>query len=167
MKRLLIAVLLIGGCAAPAEPGPTAEPFFRSILRAPSPDLKGSGIVWGLNGNGDSPGGEVQRALQDILGDQFGAVVGDINSRNVALVRVTTVMPEGTRVGDRLDVEVAAIGDASSLEGGVLFLTPLRGEIPWIFVLAQGRVRTDKEDPTAGQISGGARVEQRRRDIAK
>ena len=128
--------------------------------------LKGAGVAFGLNGNGDSPKGEMITTLKNILGNEFGRVVGDINSRNVALVLVTAVLPPFQKAGTSIDVQVAAIGDAKSLAGGTLFQTPLRspgarGEDH--FALAQGHIVVEGDaatgNPTAGVVSGGGLME--------
>jgi flagellar basal body P-ring protein FlgI len=130
--------------------------------------LKGTGVVFGLKGNGDTAKGEVLAVLKDLLGNEFGRSIGEINSRNVALVSVTATLPPFQKVGTMIDVRVAAIGDAASLAGGTLFLTPLRGpgampEDRLIFGLAQGRIVVEGEprtgNPTAGVVKRGGILE--------
>lgn len=138
-------------------------------IEGASPNLlKGAGVAYGLNGNGDSPKGETITTLKNILGNEFGRVVGDINSRNVALVLVTAVLPPFQKAGTSIDVHVAAIGDAKSLAGGTLFQTPLRsprarGEDQKTFALAQGHIVVEGDaatgNPTAGVVSGGGLME--------
>jgi flagellar P-ring protein FlgI len=137
-------------------------------------DLIGYGLVVGLNGTGDgirnSPFTEdimaniLERLGVNITGEQF-------RPRNVAAVLVTATLPPFARAGSRLDVTVSAIGDASSLFGGTLVMTPLNGADGQIYAVAQGAViaggvaargqaaEVVQGVPTAGSIPGGARVE--------
>jgi flagellar P-ring protein FlgI len=137
-------------------------------------DLIGYGLVVGLNGTGDG----VRNApyTEDILAgvlERLGInVTGEqIRPRNVAAVLVTAALPPFARAGSRIDVTVSAIGDASSLFGGTLVMTPLNGADGQIYAVAQGAVvaggvsaqgqaaQVVQGVPTAGTIPGGARVE--------
>lgn len=137
-------------------------------------DLVGYGLVVGLNGTGDglrnSPFTEdimaniLERLGVNVTGEQFRA-------RNVAAVLVTSTLPAFARTGSRIDVTVSAIGDASSLFGGTLIMTPLNGADGQIYAVAQGAVvaggvaaRGEAAEvvqgvPTSGTIPGGAHVE--------
>ena len=91
--------------------------------------LIGYGIVTGLAGSGDTRRNEVTRqALRNVL-SRLGTVVSDeqINSRNVAVVIVTATLPASANQGDRIDAVVSSVGDARSLAGGTLLMTPLMG----------------------------------------
>src|ERR1044072_6887636 len=102
--------------------------------------LVGYGIVTGLAGSGDSPRSEVTRqALRNAL-SRLGANVlpEQLQSRNVAAVIVTATLPPAANVGDRIDVTVSSIGDARSLAGGTLLMTPLLGPNQQPYALAQG-----------------------------
>ncbi|OXI87178.1 flagellar biosynthesis protein FlgI [Burkholderia sp. AU31652] len=135
--------------------------------------LVGYGIVTGLAGSGDSPRNQATRqALANLL-SQFDLVVGheQIQSRNVAMVMVTAALPPAANLGDALDVNVTSTGDARSLAGGTLIMTPLRGPDRRIYALAQGSVsvggyRYDangnlklKNHPTVGIVPRGGIVE--------
>lgn len=135
--------------------------------------LVGYGIVTGLTGTGDSPRNPVtQRALSNALG-RLGSNVSpeDLRSRNVAAVMVTAVLPPSANVGDRIDVNVTSIGDARSLGGGVLLMTPLIAPDQQPYALAQGSLvvggyqftsnqnAEQRNVPTAAVISDGATVE--------
>lgn len=135
--------------------------------------IVGYGVVMGLAGSGDSPRNEVtQQALKNVLG-RFGANVTteQVRSRNVAVVMVTANIPPTAKEGDRIDVSVSSIGDARSLLGGALLMTPLAGADRRTYAMAQGPVvvggyRFDadrnveqKNHPTSGLIPGGATVE--------
>jgi flagellar P-ring protein precursor FlgI len=135
--------------------------------------LIGYGIVTGLAGSGDSPRSTATRqALSNVL-SRMGANIGadQLQSRNVAGVMVTAVLPPSANVGDRIGVTVTSIGDARSLVGGVLLMTPLLGPDQKSYALAQGSMVVggynfkdnsnirQKNYPTTGTISGGATVE--------
>jgi flagellar P-ring protein precursor FlgI len=105
--------------------------------------------------------------------DKFGVNVGvdQLNSRNVAAVMVITNLPPFTGSGDKLDVNVSSMGDARSLVGGTLLMTPLYGPDKKIYALAQGPLSVggyqydlngnlvQKNHPTAAMIPDGAIVE--------
>lgn len=135
--------------------------------------LVGYGIVTGLAGSGDSPrSAATRRALSNVL-ERLGANVPDdmLQSRNVAAVIVTATLPPAANMGDRIDVTVSSIGDARSLAGGTLLMTPLLGPDRHPYALAQGSLVVggysfqdsvnlrQKNYPTTGIVSGGATVE--------
>lgn len=137
-------------------------------------DLVGYGLVVGLDGTGDglrnSPFTEeimtniLERLGVNVTGEQF-------RPRNVAAVLVTATLPPFARAGSPIDVTVSAIGDASSLRGGTLIMTPMNAADGEIYAVAQGSVissgitaegegaRVTQGVPTAGVIPAGARVE--------
>lgn len=135
--------------------------------------LIGYGIVTGLTGSGDSPrNAGTRQALSNALSRLGATVPADaIQSRNVAAVMVTASLPPSANTGDRIDVTVTSIGDARSLAGGVLLMTPLLGPDQRVYALAQGALAIggynfrdninlrQKNYPTAGIIAGGATVE--------
>ncbi|MET4682565.1 flagellar basal body P-ring protein FlgI [Brevundimonas faecalis] len=135
--------------------------------------LIGYGLVTGLTGTGDSPRNPVtQQAISNAVG-RLGANIdpADIRSRNVAAVMVTAVLPTATGAGDRIDVTVTSVGDARSLAGGVLLMTPLLAADQTPYALAQGALvvgghqfssqqnSEQRNFPSAGVITGGATVE--------
>lgn len=137
-------------------------------------DLVGYGLVVGLNGTGDgirnAPFTEdimsniLERLGVNITGEQF-------RPKNVAAVFVTATLPPFSRAGSTIDITVSAIGDAKSLLGGTLIMTPLNAADGQIYAVAQGTVvaggAAAEGDgaavvlgvPTAGVIPSGARVE--------
>lgn len=135
--------------------------------------LVGYGIVTGLAGSGDSPRSEVTRqALRNALSRLGANVVPEqLQSRNVAAVIVTARLTSTANIGDRIDVTVSSIGDARSLAGGTLLMTPLVGPNQRTYALAQGSLvvgghrfdsnlnSNQRNYPTAGTIAGGATVE--------
>jgi flagellar P-ring protein precursor FlgI len=135
--------------------------------------LVGYGVVIGLSGSGDSPRSEVtQQALKNLLG-RFGANVTteQVRSRNVAIVMVMATVPPAAKAGDRIDVSVSSVGDARSLSGGNLLVTPLLGPDRRAYAVAQGALvvggyRFDadqnveqKNYPTSALVPGGGIVE--------
>ncbi len=139
-----------------------------------SNDLVGYGLVVGLNGTGDglrnSPFTEeimtniLERLGVNVTGEQF-------RPRNVAAVLVTASLPPFARAGSPVDITVSAIGDAGSLLGGTLVMTPLKAADGEIYAVAQGTIiaggitaegaagRVTQGVPTAGVIPAGATVE--------
>lgn len=176
MMRRLIAIFLTAACGCLALPAGASEVRLKDLGRFQGwrdNMLVGYGLVSGLAGSGDSPRSRVTRqTLANVL-SQFDLIVpeSDLQSRNVAAVMVTAVLPPSSSVGDRIDISVTSIGDARSLAGGVLLMTPLRGPNRQMYALAQGPVSVggyrydfngnlaQKNLPTAGMITGGATVE--------
>jgi len=135
--------------------------------------LIGYGLVIGLNGSGDASGTKfTTQSLANML-DRLGirADAQRIKVGNVAAVIVTTSLPAFAKSGSRLDVTVSSLGDASSLQGGTLLMTPLRGPDGKIYAVAQGPVsiggflasgagaKAQKNHPTVGKVPNGATVE--------
>lgn len=137
-------------------------------------DLIGYGIVVGLNGTGDTVRNSpfTEDSLTYML-ERLGVNVQgeDIKPDNVAAVLVTAALPAFARNGSTVDVSVSSIGDAKSLEGGTLILTPLKGADGEVYAVAQGSIVVSGLDvqaegarqrqgvTTAGAIPNGARVE--------
>lgn len=135
--------------------------------------LIGYGVVIGLAGSGDTRRNVVTRqAMRNVL-SRLGTTVSeeDISSRNVAVVMVTAILRPSANVGDRVDATVSSIGDARSLAGGTLIMTPLLGPDRRTYALAQGPLlvggyRFDSElnqqqrnYPTSAILKGGATIE--------
>jgi flagellar P-ring protein precursor FlgI len=135
--------------------------------------LVGYGIVSGLAGTGDSPTNRTTRQTLSNLLAQFSLSLPPeaITSRNVAVVLVNANLPNFARQGDAIDVTVTSMGDAKSLVGGSLLLTPLKGPNGRTYILAQGPLTVggyryeangtlgEKNHPTAATIPGGGLVE--------
>jgi len=135
--------------------------------------LIGYGLVVGLKGTGD--GVLSKFTVQSVVNmlERFGIKVPkeQIILKNVAAVLVTAYLPPFAMPGQRIDVEVSSLGDAKSLQGGTLLLTPLLGPDGKVYALAQGPVslggfaaegagaRIQTAHPTAGKIPNGAIVE--------
>ena len=136
--------------------------------------LVGYGLVVGLNGTGDSLNNSpfTRQSLIGML-ERLGVSVKDqgVNTGNVAAVMVTATLPAFANTGSKMDINVSALGDASSLMGGTLLVTPLMGADGDVYAVAQGSVNISgfsaKGDagsvtqniPTAGRIPSGAIVE--------
>lgn len=104
-----------------------------------STELIGYGVVVGLNGTGDKDIELTKRTMANILQNfQIALPSKDIKSKNVAVVMVTAKAPYFHQKGDHIDVQVASIGDALSLQGGVLLMTPLLDADGRLYGLAQG-----------------------------
>ncbi|MBW1675896.1 MAG: flagellar basal body P-ring protein FlgI [Deltaproteobacteria bacterium] len=139
-----------------------------------SNQLFGYGLIIGLNGTGDKGGSKVTiQSLANTL-ERMGIQVraDDLKANNVAAVMVSASLPAFARIGKKIDVTLSSIGDAKSLQGGTLLLTPLLGVDGKVYALAQGPVSiggfsaggaagggVTKNHPTVGRISGGATVE--------
>lgn len=137
--------------------------------------LIGYGLVVGLAGNGDSSLPYTIQSFTSAL-KRFGINVpqGDVKSNNVAAVMVTTNINSFVKEGSPIDVTVSSIGDAKTLQGGILLQTPLVGADDVVYAVAQGSVvvggffagasgsggsTIQKNHPTVGVINGGAIVE--------
>lgn len=130
--------------------------------------LIGYGIVVGLKGTGDSSADVTGQSLSRLFG-KLGLDIQNnaaVKSKNAAAVIVTAKLPPFARVGNQIDVTVSSIGDATSLEGGVLLVTPLRAGDQNIYAVAQGTVSLGivaeggvKAFPTVGRVVAGATIE--------
>ena len=137
-------------------------------------DLIGYGLIVGLNGSGDSFRNSpfTEEIMLGLL-ERLGVNVTDdsLRPKNVAAVIVTATLPPFSRAGSQIDVNVSAIGDAKSLLGGTLIMTPLSAADGEIYAVAQGAVLSSGVEasgdaarvvfgvPTTGTIPSGARVE--------
>ncbi len=135
--------------------------------------LLGYGLVVGLDGTGDKSGTEFTTQTTANLLEQLGVAVSSqtIKVKNVAAVIVTADLLPFSRAGQRMDVTVSSLGDAKSLQGGTLLLTPLRAPNGDVYAVAQGPVvlggfsaqasggGTQKNHPTVGRIPSGALLE--------
>jgi len=136
--------------------------------------LVGYGLVVGLNGTGDSLRNApfTRQSLEAML-ERLGVNTrnASLNTQNVAAVMVTSNLPPFSTQGTRIDVSVSALGDAESLQGGTLLVTPLHGADGEVYAVAQGPVAVAgfkaegdaasivRGVPTVGRISNGAIVE--------
>ena len=124
----------------------------------------GYGLVIGLNGTGDA-GGEITNTSLKKMFEKLGLnPKTEITSKNVAAVVVTAKLPPFARVGQKIDLVVSSIGDASSLAGGTLLVTPLKAGDGNIYAVASGPLsigglKKGAKFATTGTVPGGATVE--------
>lgn len=127
--------------------------------------LIGYGIVVGLKGTGDGKSEFTTKSMVRML-DKLGVKLEnqDLQSKNVAAVIVTANLPAFAKAGNPIDVTVSAIGDASSLQGGMLLQAPLRAANEQVYAVAQGAVTIGSSDNkeahlTSGRVTNGAIIE--------
>jgi flagellar P-ring protein precursor FlgI len=173
------AVLALAALALATGPGAFAESRIKDIADFEGVRenlLVGYGLVVGLNGTGDSLDKSpfTQQSLIGML-ERLGVNTRDnlskLDTDNVAAVMVTATLKPFARQGTKLDISVNALGDAKSLQGGTLLVTPLLGADGEVYAVAQGPVAiggftatgasqsVTKGTPTTGRISNGAIVE--------
>lgn len=126
--------------------------------------LIGYGLVIGLNGTGDG-GGEITNTSLKKMFQTLGLnPQREVTSKNVAAVIVTAKLPPFSRVGQKMDVTISSIGDASSLAGGTLLVTPLKGGDGQIYAVAHGQLsigglEQGKKMATTARIPDGGTIE--------
>ncbi|WP_035586486.1 flagellar basal body P-ring protein FlgI [Hippea jasoniae] len=138
--------------------------------------LVGYGLVVGLAGTGDGTSSyftvqSIANALKHFGVTLSSSAMQSLQVKNIAAVLVTATLPPFAKQGDRIDVTVSSIGDAKSLQGGTLIMTPLKGPDGKVYAVAQGPVsiggynmgggatKVRKNHPTVGRIPNGAIVE--------
>ncbi|WP_409077739.1 flagellar basal body P-ring protein FlgI [Roseovarius sp. SCSIO 43702] len=174
LTRLLVGATVLLSCAGALSANQIRIKDLVEFDGVRGNDLVGYGLVVGLNGTGDglrnAPFTEeimaniLERLGVNVSGEQF-------RPKNVAAVIVTASLPPFARAGGQIDVTVSAIGDASSLLGGTLVMTPLNAADGEIYAVAQGTILAGgaaaegaaaavvQGVPTSGVIPSGARVE--------
>lgn len=178
-KRLfLFSLLAVLACWLAAVPGPafalSRVKDLASIEGVRSNQLVGYGIVVGLNGTGDTLNNIpfTKQSLQAML-ERLGVNTrgATMRTQNLAAVMVTASLPPFSTQGTHIDVTVSSLGDAKSLQGGTLLVTPLLGADGEVYALAQGSVaiagfaaegeaaKITRGVPTNGRISNGALIE--------
>ena len=182
MKSALFSLVLLLGLSGAAWADRVKD--LASVAAGRSNQLIGYGLVVGLQGTGD--GADVSFTAQSMkamlarlgvgidgpLSDfEQNATSGKIDIKNVAAVMITAELPGFAKPGQKIDINVSAIGKASSLRGGSLLLTSLRGVDGEIYSLAQGALTATGVEtsaagskvsigvPTSARIPGGATVE--------
>ena len=158
MHRILISILLVAGLSVPSvgAAAPSRIKELADVRGVRENMLIGYGLVVGLSNTGDTQ--QVLFTTQSISGmlGRLGVRVSpqDIRSRNVAAVMVTAELPAFVRSGAKLDVNVGSMGNARSLAGGTLLMTPLKGPDGQVYALAQGSVQAGGF--TAGSAQGAS-----------
>jgi flagellar P-ring protein precursor FlgI len=170
----LVIALLAAFVALPAAHASRVKDLTQ-VAGSRDNQLVGYGLVIGLAGDGDSNAVTTLRSVANTL-QRYGITVSadQVKAKNVAAVMITADIAAFMKNGSRIDVTVASLGDAKSLQGGVLLQTPLMGADGRVYAVAQGPIAVggfiggsggpggatvQKNHPTVGQISNGAIVE--------
>lgn len=158
--RVLVAVLFFSSVAEAVRLKDIAN-----VRGVRDNQLIGYGLVVGLKGTGDSKSEFTNKSMARML-DKLGVKVedGEVAKKNVAAVLITATLPPFARAGNKMDITVNSIGDASSLEGGTLVQSPLRASDQNVYAVAQGAISVGRSSgktvhSTVGSISGGAIIE--------
>jgi len=169
-----VALALSFACAAPAQAERIKD--LASVAGVRTNQLVGYGLVVGLDGTGDqtTQAPFTIQSIQNLL-QRFGVTIPPNTNpqlKNVAAVTVTADLPPFVKPGQTIDITVGTIGNASSLRGGNLIMTPMRGADGQIYAMAQGNVvvsgfgingkdgsRISLNVPSSGRIPNGATVE--------
>lgn len=121
--------------------------------------LNGYGIVVGLSGTGDKSFELTKNSLKLVLKDLgVDQNLDQFDTKNAAAVVVSAVLPAFAQMGSQLDVTVSSVGTASSLDGGTLLMTPLKGPDGKIYVMAQGKIVTVKRGGSQKSSTGQSMV---------
>ena len=172
LKSIFLAIALLVGFFGPVDAARLKDLGHVAGFRPNQ--LFGYGLVVGLNGTGDRQNTEFTvQTLANLLQDYNIRVnPNDVRVKNVAAAIVTAEVPPFVQPGTRLDATISSVGDASSLSGGVLLLTPLKGPDGKVYAVAQGAVslgggytaqgvgaKVTKNHQTAGRITAGVLLE--------
>lgn len=158
--------LVVIGCALSAQAARVKD--IANVRGVRDNQLIGYGIVVGLKGTGDSKNEFTNKSVARML-DKLGIKLEDkeVASKNVAAVIITATLPPFARAGNKIDITVNSVGDASSLAGGTLLQTPLRAADQQIYAVAQGPLLVGSgadSHATVGRLPNGAMIE---RDVAE
>lgn len=173
VKKLLFTSIVITVMVTISANGAVRLKDLATIAGARENQLVGYGLVTGLNNQGDRNLVYTLQSLSSLLRN-FGVTLPPTNlqSKNVAAVMVTATIPAFAKPGAKLDVTISSIGDAKSLQGGILPQTPLFGADGNVYAVAQGQLAIGgfssgennaslvKNHPTVGRIANGAIVEE-------
>lgn len=140
LLKIILGITLIFSFAGPLQAVRVKD--LAAIRGMRDNQLTGFGIVVGLNGTGDSRESLMSRKpLRNALERMAISITpNEIKGRSIAGVMVTATLPAFAKQGQKLDITVSAVGDAVSLRGGVLFVTPLRAHNREVFAVAQGPI---------------------------
>jgi flagellar P-ring protein precursor FlgI len=176
IRRLLAATLVLGALLIASAAEAARIKDLASIGGVRTNQLAGYGLVVGLDGTGDqtSQAPFTSQSLRNML-NQLGITIPpgqNLQLKNVAAVMVSAELPPFSKPGQNIDVTVSSIANASSLRGGTLLMTPLRGADGQVYALAQGNLvvgglgaegsdgsRITINIKSVGRIPGGASVE--------
>ena len=173
-RRFILAVTLAAAAVLPAAANTSRIKDLVDVEGVRENQLIGYGLVVGLNGTGDTLNNSpfTRQSIQSMM-ERLGVNTRGMNMRtaNVAAVMVTANLPPFATQGTRIDIRVSAMGDARSLQGGELLVTPLVGADGEVYAVGQGAVaisgfqaegqaaRVTRGVPTVGRVSNGAIVE--------
>ena len=172
-KRMVVAIILAAVILTPFTASAVRIKDIATFSGVRDNQLVGYGLVVGLNGTGDKKDSTfTMRSMVNML-ENMGVSVSQkqLKPKNVASVMVTVKMPVSAKPGAKLDATVSSLGDATSLLGGVLLMTQLKGIDGKVYALAQGPLAiggfsvagvaasAQKNISTVGIIPGGATVE--------
>lgn len=175
MRWLMVATPVFAGAVLPMPAGAERIKDLASVQGVRPNQLIGYGLVVGLDGTGDQTTQTpfTVQSLQSMLSN-LGINIPpgtNLQLKNVAAVMVTAQLPAFARPGQSLDITVSSLGNAKSLRGGTLLLTPLKGADGQVYAMAQGNVviagagasaagsRVQVNQLNAGRVPGGATVE--------
>ncbi|MFP6168952.1 flagellar basal body P-ring protein FlgI [Helicobacter pylori] len=133
-----------------------------SVVGVRDNQLIGYGLVIGLNGTGDKSGSKfTMQSISNMLESVNVKIsADDIKSKNVAAVMITASLPPFARQGDQIDIHISSIGDAKSIQGGTLVMTPLNAVDGNIYALAQGAIVSgNSNNLLSANIINGATIE--------
>jgi flagellar P-ring protein precursor FlgI len=170
----LLLILLLAPALYPQTPAVSRIKDIASFAGVRDNQLVGYGLVVGLSGTGDRRQTFFSTQTLTNMLERSGITVSpdQIRVKNIAAVMVTATLPPFVRKGSRIDVTVSSIGDADSIQGGVLIMTPLKAANNEVYATAQGQLalggfsagqggnRVQTNQSTVGRIVGGGLVEQ-------
>lgn len=170
----LLFLISVGTSVAVAAVAETTTTRIKDIARLQgvrNNQLNGMGLVVGLNGTGDSSKANAEVVANALAKWGVRVDASELKVKNIAVVAITANFPPYLHQGDTIDVQVSSVGDAKSLQGGILLQTPLVGADGQVYAVAQGpvyvggysvssrRASQQKNITTVGIISNGAIVE--------
>jgi flagellar P-ring protein FlgI len=176
MSRKCLCLYLVIGFIASLPPSLMAASRIKDIASfegVRDNQLSGYGLVVGLNGTGDRRQTffSTQTLANMLERNGISIVASQVNVKNIAAVIVTATLPPSVRQGSRIDVTVSSIGDAQSIQGGVLIMTQLLAANNQVYAVAQGQIalggfsaggsnnRVQTNHATVGRIPNGGVVE--------
>ncbi|OJT00249.1 flagellar basal body P-ring protein FlgI [Marinobacter nauticus] len=171
MRRMIAVFALLAVCASPVMADRLKD--LAKVKGVRNNQLIGYGLVVGLDGTGDKAP-FTNQTFRNMM-NQFGITLPDgvnPNLANVAAVTVSATLPPFAKSGQELDITVSSIGNADSLRGGTLLMTPLKGADGQVYAMAQGSLvvggfgaqgqdgsRITVNVPSVGRIPNGATIE--------
>ena len=172
MKNTLTALLLIAVfCLLPTIAHAERIKDVANFEGVRDNNLMGYGVIVGLDGSGDKGRAATNGIINVLIRMGITLSPDDLKTKSLAAVMVTSTLPPFAKPGMKIDALISTIGDAKSIQGGTLLLTPLKGPDGKVYGLAQGPVSiggfsaegeaasVQKNHPTAGKIPEGVTIE--------